>query len=415
MLAPPANFTAYLRTLLALALACCALVVAFNFAVDPLQFYRRASAYPPHYSANQRYQAPALLRTHPHDTVVLGNSHAANFEKPLVERALGGTALNLTIEGSVVTEQAAVARLALHQGQVQRILWILDFGAFALDARQAEALAASTLPRHLYRHGALAAGPYLLSLDTLVDSVRALATPPARSLDTLTSWWRDYAFGRDRVEAAWDHMRAMWTDDLRARWAPAAADREDVDALFDTYVLAQARAHPQVRFTLVFPPFSYYEYALDFLVGPERFFLRLHLKQRALDAARGLDNLQVVDFEGLPGVADEPAHYKDLGHYDLQVVERMLERIAAGGDSSVQPLTVAQGLREFLRERCGAADHARFCPPLVRCGLQRLDQWLQGGGGPERQQGRAGRDRSSRTTRSRARDRRQRARRRVGG
>ena len=381
MPAPASPFGKYLRTLLVVALVACALVVAFNFAVDPLQFYRRASGYPAHYSANQRYQAPALVRTHPHDTVVLGNSHAANFEKPLVERALGGTALNLTLEGSMVTEQSALAQLVLREGKARRILWVIDFGAFSVEPEEASQLTRQVIPAHLYGSGWRAAGPYLLSLDTLLDSVLALSTAPQRELDSLGSWWREYAFGRDRVEAAWDHMRARWTPELRVHWAAAASGRADVDLLFERYVLELVRAHPDVRFTLLFPPFSWYEYALDFLVGPQRFFLRLHLKQRALQAVQRHPNLQVFDFEGLPGAADDPAHYKDLGHYDRTVVERMLETIGAGTGSPVQPLTVAHGLRSFLQERCAAADRERFCPPEVRCGLQRLQRWLDAGAG----------------------------------
>lgn len=369
----------YLRTLLAVGLGVPALVLAFNLAVDPLQYYHRATGYPPHYSKNQRYQAPALVRTHPHDTIVLGNSHAANFEPAMVEDALGGRALNLTLEGSLVTEQSVLARLALGRGQVRQVLWVLDFGAFSLRAPNAQAHAEATLPGHMYGHGLRAAGPYLLSLDTLIDSARALGTEPTHDLATLTSWWRDHRFGRERVEAAWDMMRARWTPELRVQWAEIGARRVDVDALFDAHVLALVRAHPGVEFTLVFPPFSWYEYALDFLVGDDRFFLRLHLKRRALAAAQSHPNLSVADFEGLPGVAGNLAHYKDLGHYDLAVVEQMLDTIASGRPSPVEPLEVAHGLRAFLQERCAAPDHERFCPAPVRCGLERLERWLDGG------------------------------------
>ena len=65
----------YVRWRVLPALALAAVVGVFNFVVDPLQFYRQASFYPPQYSSNQRYQNPALARTQDFDTVVLGTSH----------------------------------------------------------------------------------------------------------------------------------------------------------------------------------------------------------------------------------------------------------------------------------------------------------------------------------------------------
>ena len=55
------------------------LLFAFNFTVDPLQFYRPASFYEPYYSMQQRYQNPGLARNFPYDTVIIGASMSENF------------------------------------------------------------------------------------------------------------------------------------------------------------------------------------------------------------------------------------------------------------------------------------------------------------------------------------------------
>ena len=378
---PHHDFQRYLRVLLATAFAGIALIMGVNFAVDPLQFYHRARGYAAHYSKNQRYQAPALVRTHPYDTIVLGNSHAANFEPALVEAMLGGKALNLTLEGSAIVEQSRLAALALQQGKARRVLWLIDFNAFSVVATEAEKIAAQTLPGHLYGHPFAAAGPYLLSMDTLVDSLKALTSKPAHELATLTSWWREYTFARQRVEAAWDHLRDHWTPERRQRWARVAAGPDDIDELLERYVLDLAEQHPDVAFLLVLPPFTPYEYALDFLVSDQRAFVRFHLRERIHEAARRHSNLTVWDFEGTDAFGADLDRYKDLSHYDRHVVEHMLAVIAAGAVPATRPKDLAVRLHDFLRRRCAAdaAERARFCPPAVECGARRLQDWLERG------------------------------------
>ena len=102
----------YLRIVIGVMLCGVALVAAINFIVDPLQYYRRASWYPPHFSDNQRFQNPGLIRNYDYDTIVLGTSHSENFLASDIARILGRRALKLSISGSSIHEQSLTLRLA---------------------------------------------------------------------------------------------------------------------------------------------------------------------------------------------------------------------------------------------------------------------------------------------------------------
>lgn len=367
----------YVRWLLWPALALAAAVGVFNFGVDPLQFYRQASFYPPQYSGNQRYQNPALARTQDFDTVVLGTSHMENARPSVIARAVGGRAVKLAIAGSVIHEQSLLAGLALDRGTVERVIWGIDFNSFAIVGRVATEY--GPFPMHLYRGPWAAAGPYLLSWDTLADSVAALRATTAVDLDALNTW-PDYAYGSERVHGDWDFQATRWTPRLRRHWTDGVPRWPALVAAFDAEVLAHARAHPGTRFDLVFLPYTLLEYANDFRLDDKRLFQRLVLVEKVRELARELPNVRVWDFGPDLAIARDESLYKDLTHLHPRVLEQLLSRLD-GTPPATTPAMLAAAVREDLDRRCAEAapERTRFCPPVVDAGRQRLAAWLDAG------------------------------------
>lgn len=369
---------AYVRWLLWPALALAAGVGAFNFAVDPLQYYRPATFYPPQYSSNQRYQNPALARTQAFDTVVLGTSHLENARPSVIARTLGGRAVKLAIAGSVIHEQSLLAGLALERGTVRRVVWGIDFNSFAIIGRVAHEYGA--FPMHLYRGPWKAAGPYLLSWDTLADSIAALRATTAVDLDGLNAW-PDYTYGTERVHGDWDLQQLRWTGRLRRHWTDGVPRWPALVAGFDAEVLAHARAHPGTRFDLVFLPYTLLEYANDFRLDDKRLFQRLALVDEARRLARDLPNVHVWDFGPDLAIARDESLYKDLTHVHPRVLEALLARLD-GTPPATTPAMLGAAVHEDLERRCAtdSPERARFCPPVVDCGRRALAAWLQDGG-----------------------------------
>lgn len=355
-----------------------ALVAAFNFRVDPLQYYRLATAYAPVWSTNQRYQNPGLARQMAYDTIILGNSHAENFRASTVAQYLGGIALNLAVRGSTVREQSLLLDLAIERGTLRRVIWVVDPGAFERHDEVVEDL--GPFPWHLYEQGFSAATRYLISVDTFFSSVQAMKNTTVTDLEELNTWDDEVQFGADRVLGDWDAQSSRWTPALRKLWVGYAPRWEQVESVTHKRLLEYARAHPEIEFELILPPVTLLAYGAALLNHPEAIAQRLLLGELLTQTSAGVGNLRVWDFRGEP-VNQDLSKFKDLTHFDQSTVRMMLARVAesaAGAHSDATELA-GQILLEF-EGRCGDAQAtARFCPETVRCGLEKLDRW-QGSG-----------------------------------
>src|SRR5207244_2667821 len=100
------------------------------YAVDPMQFFRRA-AYAPVFSTNERYQLPGLAKNYDYDTVIAGTSMSQNFYPSYANKVLGARVLKVAISGSSAHEQFLILNVAVRTGKVKRVIWGLDEWAFS--------------------------------------------------------------------------------------------------------------------------------------------------------------------------------------------------------------------------------------------------------------------------------------------
>ncbi len=376
----------YVSILLLLAALLLGLAAAFNFAVDPLQIYRRAP-YPPHFSENQRYQNPGLARNYAEPIIVIGTSHTENWLPADVEAAFGQPALKLSVAGSGLYEQGHLTDMAIASGRVERVIWGVDHGSTLWMDDPTDEF--GPFPRHLYVPLWRGSVPYLLSIDTLHRSVQAIGTPPRHELATLNAWHAHTEFGEQRVAYAWRVLGERWDDELYEFYAQRVPRWAEVAALMERKLLARIRAHPQVQFELVFMPHSIWEYVNDFRVDNERFFQRLLLKRQIAGWAELHPNLRVWDFETRVEWIHDASRYSDLAHFDLATSRAMLAEIAAA-DGSPWPVAPPQALATMVLEEMGrlcdgvdALPIENGCPARVACGRARLQDWLQRGAQPE--------------------------------
>src|SRR5690606_23159968 len=127
---PVRRSSRYKRTLavfLACSLLLSALLVLTAFVVDPLQVYRKIDWYKPVFSTEQRYQNPGLAKHYDYDTIIIGTSMTENFLPSVVDQAVGGKTMKLSIRGSTAGEHHEIAKVALETGKVKTVIWGLDY------------------------------------------------------------------------------------------------------------------------------------------------------------------------------------------------------------------------------------------------------------------------------------------------
>lgn len=355
---------AYLPILLGGAALCVALVGLVNFAVDPLQIYRRA-AYPAIYSENQRHQNAGLVRTHDYSIVIVGTSHTENVSPRWVERLLGGRAIKLAVEGSRAAEQAALVEAAIATGRVERVIWGLDHLAFR-DSPWSP-WGDDALPRHLYQPSLATVGRYLLSLDTLRLSGDALLGRGHHDLETLNRWAETSRFGPERVEASWRRIRRnVIREKARpgADFSPTAPrTRRKVDAFLGRLV----RAHPEVEFDLFFAPYSVVAYVVDRLVSDHELEERLAFKRSVVSLVGSAPNVRIYDFQTERAITHDLTRYKDVHHFDARVSDGIVRAIQTGV-GRVDPATYEARLAEqaaqvdaFIEAACAGARPRVYC------------------------------------------------------
>lgn len=368
------NRSPYLTLLLT---SCCSIVVlaaVVNWVVDPLHYYHRPW-FETGYSENQRYQVPGLIRHERYETILLGTSHTETFTSSSMDRYLGGQALNLSISGSSIVEQAAALELVFEAGKARRVLWEINYPSFSTGERTSDAPA---FPAFLYSPGAETPFRYLVSWDGFEESLAAIGGRRPLRLDDMHRWDLEFEFGEERVLANWKFMSERWNDSLRETWALYAVKSTDIPRLVEKYVATAVRAHPEIHFDLLFLPTSALDYANDFQISQDRLAKRLALRRAVGRSLGGLQNAVFWDFQLLSQLTEDLDRYKDLEHFDQRTVQEILQDMQAGsnrvtGEELVQRTAeLSRRAADYTAKFC--ADETDRCQPVL---LENLNRFLQ--------------------------------------
>ncbi|MDU2063367.1 MAG: hypothetical protein E6713_00905 [Sporomusaceae bacterium] len=311
------------------------LILLFNYVLDPLQFYRLNRTLP-HWSAEQRYQNPGLLRNLPYDRVILGTSAVENYIPEEVDEILGGKSVKLAMSGSSVHEQALTLTAALATGKVQSVLWELDFMSLGGPSDQVEAVT-SHFPFYLYDQNFWNDWEYLFngtttrqSSDLLLERLRlkAIYGPSLQLLNNWQAKTRD--FGQGPVVRSFEKLRADDFHDMpqaRRYYEAAPYTFDQFKANIDRNILPFIAANPTTQFDLLLPPSTLYFYELFRQKDPATIDAWLQARIYLCQALKNYPNAIVHDFQAEPKYIGDLSHYKDLLHFDQTLGNELLQDI----------------------------------------------------------------------------------------
>lgn len=312
-IAAKAARTMLLRTA-ALAVLFAALAALVTYLVDPLQFYHKPFGYRPFFSSEQRYQNPGLALHYDYDTIIVGTSMTENFLPSEVGRALGGHALKLSIRGSTADEQYKIAKLAIDTGKVKQVLWGLDY--FALKNGDQEA--AGPFPDYLYDGSRWNDYRYLLNYSVygpfFKEIAKTLTGSGPQSLETLYNWNGSVRFGKAAVLQ--DYRSAQQEETY------FGLNEEPLEVIrrnFDERVLSLVQAHPEVRFTFYYPPYSVLREAVWAQTNETRYRNQLDMAVWMFQRFDALPNARVYDFRTAGEWTYDLDLYKDISHHSQAV------------------------------------------------------------------------------------------------
>lgn len=343
----------------AIALVACfacfiAAVAAIDFAVDPFQQYRKPTWYEPRfYRTLQRHIDPGMAKHYDYDTVITGSSMMENYSNAEAGQILGGTAINLAMGAATAYELRHLLDTILAAGKARHVVFDLNFNAFA--GSPTAQVVPEPLPLYLYDDARWNDGRYLLQAQTLLRSAEILfgaGARHARPADHPWAWSDEYAFSKQSV------LRGLDLGNINRDFRQGPRMLEGMRASFEANLLPLFRAHPEVRFSLVYPPYSALVWK-DF-AQREQVEVSLAFKRYVFDAVKSLPNVALYDFQSRRDWVTNLDNYKDIYHFSPAISRAMLESIAAGTDR-VDPAQSAAS-EAFLRVL--AADPAFDAPAL---------------------------------------------------
>ncbi len=314
----------------------------FNFIIDPLQYYRRAS-YTPLWSYEQRYQIPGLIRNQVYDTVFIGASSIEPFYTPQIEAALGGKVLKLSMRGGSLYEQRRALEMALETGKVKRVVWVLDLMAFAPPVERLPGGIWGTFPAYLYDQTLWPKYEYLLNESTFKDSLRVAGQilrikgqyPSSQDMmDMYYNWkagveYSESAVRRHYAQLEQELQKNKFADNqqLQLLYSPQSYRYVSLIATAEHNVLPLLAQYPQVQFDLVWNPYPWPFYTLYTQQEAQSMEGLEKLKKEIKIRTKTKKNVVLHDPQQAPAYLKELGHYRDTLHMDAQLAQQLLADI----------------------------------------------------------------------------------------
>ena len=302
-----------LRTFFSFALFWLALLMCFNFFVDPIQYYRKQLH--PLFVKNMRYQIPGLVKQYDFDTVFIGTSHSANFLPSELDKLMGSNSINLSVNGSFGWEQSQILIYAFENRKVANVVWEMNYRTIAYGAQNR--VETGIFPLHLYQMNARSDLLYLFSIDTAWQSVKHLLGRGHRDIETINSWEEKFRHQFDGERARKHYCIRKSEEKIRRG--------EDLDYrnAVETYVLPTIIDQRDTTFYLFLPPLSYFNYLLD---GEYQRFVEFR-KELYLVASQNF-NVVLLDFSNKFEWIGDAKNYKDVEHFSPAISSAILAIIA---------------------------------------------------------------------------------------
>ena len=313
------------RTLLVTALLLAGAMITLDALVDPFQQYRKPGWYEPRfYRPLQRHIDPGLAKHYDYDTVITGSSMMENYRNSEAGTILHGKVINLAMGAATAYELRQLLMTVLATGKARHVIFDVNFNAFS--GSPTAQVVTEPLPLYLYDDRRWNDLHYLLQSQTLAKSTEiALGLQRGRystNADAPWYWADECAFSKEAV------LRGLDLANINRDFRQPPRTLEGMMASFENNLLPLFRAHPEVRFSLVYPPYS----ALVWKDFQQRnqVAVSLAFKRAVFDAVRNLSNVALYDFQARLDWVTDLNNYKDIYHFSPRISREMLEAIADG-------------------------------------------------------------------------------------
>ncbi|NNE06364.1 MAG: hypothetical protein HKN15_11635 [Xanthomonadales bacterium] len=334
----------YITTFMASTLVVFAVVTSFNYYIDPFTYY-----HPPwtaiNLSKNQRYANPGLARNYDYGLAVVGTSHVMEISSSRLSQITGVRSINLPFTAGLIREMAELVRLIVKEEKASTVMLEMNFPSFSLGDVVSDY--PDEFPMYLYQPRMEMPLRYLMSFDTLRTSMAALDEPGQVTLDNKDDIG-ERQYGRDRVVSVWNYLVRTWDRKRLEFWARHQHEIKMPAEIMEARLVPLFEAYPEVDFELFLPPNSILFFLHHASLSANDFDRWLSFRNMLGGLAERFEHVRIHDLQTDFQTMTNLDNYRDLGHYNPQILQRLFETIVAG-EALVDAETVSRNSIELRK------------------------------------------------------------------
>ena len=282
------------------------------------------------FDGTDRYQNAGLINSYladldeQIDTIIIGTSMSQNLPVSVLQNEHGVNALKLTLAAGKPKELAMLLNKALNTGQVKHVVWEI-FTAYASDDPNLTHQA-SPLPEFLYNENVFDNWRYIFNNDVVEEALKTGIgkKKKRKSLEQLYTWENKEQFDKFSAPENIKRLKAKLAgvEPIQNQYRGAPLDFPNIKQ----HVLPFLKHNKDIRFSLYFPPVSFYAYAAQ---GHQKFWTQMKMREFLLEQTEELENISIFGFDHKNWGADS-SNYMDTNHYSPSISLKIMQSIAEG-------------------------------------------------------------------------------------
>ena len=295
-----------------------------SYTVDPHYRYRLPFFYKTVYYEIYA-TAPRLLRDNQYDLLMLGSSMCRNYFLNDINKAFNCTSLKLAAPGATSFDLKKFSEIAINSkgDQLKNIVYMFD--VYALNKTRPNYLDFD----YMYKEDHWDDYKYLFSRDTFSSMIylEKRARRPKGKRKYQTDKNRMFSTEHDKSVYGMPKVIVSAKSNLISHHTQKPYCKQSHETL-RTELLQLIDKNPQIKFTVILPPYHIYSYCLSEYFNEADALIKQ--KSSVLTELLKRSNVTVHDFQSDPEIVCNGNFYNDIQHFSSKLARKVLASVAAG-------------------------------------------------------------------------------------
>lgn len=312
-------------------------IASFNYAIDPMCYYRCDQVEAGRATSNSYYQAAQKILAHPEvEQILLGSSRAGTTSPIWLYNKTGIKTLNLEVPGAELMAKLALLNLAIENNKIKRVIWYADYFEIITENIDEKLKGSAALKNLLPAEAALMkslepASPLVTLIDqnTIAASVNTLKVNASDLAKQLGGNSGEYSacdaenyLGKESAESLAKKVGLLF-ENYSQRILKPEPSKQAWDIFASSVKSLESRGIEMVVVIIPYHP--------DFIARLKKEFPSIYDRHQAWVTnvnAIATEKIKVLDYSaGIPSGDASPKYWNDGVHFTCNGVIKMLDAV----------------------------------------------------------------------------------------